>query len=189
MRKIEISQNCTIRCCDEKDYVEKNKVINNACFNILASHEKSGLGADLNSAYDYVCDLNTNIYLDEVNAKIYFLFAKDKPVSFAIYSQIDNTNAWVLELIYTHKKYAKLGLASALLRVSASDLKNTYQAEEINSTVNGKNASSLYLHQSFGNVNGVKTTFDRIDERIKFHFNIEQLNAKTMEEDAKNMLF
>jgi GNAT superfamily N-acetyltransferase len=156
---------------------------------ILASHENYLHENNYQEARDYLEDLNSNMFLDDIEARIYIMYRGNEPISFAIYSKIDKTKEWVLELIYTHSDYTKLGIASALLRVSSAELKNSCDAKLISSTVNKKNYPSISLHNSFSKVDGVKIASEDIGNRIKFHFDVKNLNNLRSSEQVEEMLF
>lgn len=189
MDKLQLSNHYSVKAYNRDDYFNNNKQINDDCLRIVSSYEGANENYNIGDAYNYIADLNSNLYLDELDALIYVMYLDKTPVSFAIYSKIDKSNSWVLELIYTHEEYTSLGYAGVLLRASAGHLKETRGAEEINSNVNVANMPSLFLNNSFGKVNGVKVYADRIDEDHEtFHFDIRGLSNKKVEADAENIL-
>ena len=189
MDKIKISDIHSVVVYNRDDYFADNRKINSDCMSILLSHENNVRTTNLNEAREYLEDLNSNMYFDYLDAKIYVMYREKEPICFAIYNKIEKSESWVLDLIYTHDEWTKLGLATALLRVSAKDLKENYGAEEINATVNHKNLASVYLHQSFAKVNGVKVALDRMSNRDVYHFDIRDMKSQNQKQEAEELLF
>lgn len=188
MDKIQLSNHYKVKAYNRDDYFNNNKQINDDCLRILSSYEGSNESYNVGDAYNYISDLNSNMYLDELDALVYIMYLDKTPVSFAIYTKIDKSNSWVLELIFTHEEYTSLGYAGVLLRASAGHLKEAHGAEEINSNVNYKNAPSMFLNNSFAKVKGVNVTSTDHDGHKTFHFDIRGLSAKKVEDDAENIL-
>ena len=103
MDKIQLSNHYSVKAYNRDDYFNNNKQINDDCLRIVSSYEGANENYNIGDAYNYIADLNSNLYLDELDALIYVMYLDKTPVSFAIYSKIDKSNSWVLELIYTHE--------------------------------------------------------------------------------------
>ncbi|MGN1212570.1 MAG: GNAT family N-acetyltransferase [Christensenellales bacterium] len=189
MEEFEISKIHKVKVYESKDYIEKNKEVNDSFLNILSSYEYDNETFDITKARDYIENLNYEMYLSNLDTRIYVLSREDRPVSFAIYNRIEHTNDWVLELIYTHSEYVTLGLAGNLLRFSARDLKDRFGAENIHSTVAKNNHASFYLHNSFSKVDGVKGTTEDCDSRFKYCFDIRQMKSNKNKTSEEEMLF
>lgn len=189
MEQFKISALHDLKVYNSSDYIEKNKEVNDSFLSIIASHENTNAGYDVNKAREYIEDLNYKMFLDDLDTRIYILHSDGHPVSFALYNRIEKTNDWIMELIYTHSEYTTLGLATALLRLSAKDLSQRFDAENIHTTVSKKNYASMYLHDSFSKVEGVKVSTDNVDSRIKFRFNIKELKNTENKSKETELLF
>ncbi|MGN1222104.1 MAG: GNAT family N-acetyltransferase [Christensenellales bacterium] len=189
MREFEVSKSHNIKVYDSKDYVDKNKEVNDSFINILSSHEYNNESYDVNKARDYVEDLNYKMYLSDLDTRIYVFSLDNQPASFAIYNRIEHTDDWVLELIYTHSEYTTLGLATYLLRFSAKDLKENFDAKKINATVSKNNYASMNLHESFSKVDGVKTASEDCGSRIKYCFDISEMKSNKNKSNEQELLF
>lgn len=189
MDKIQISKIHTVAVYDKKDYLENNKEINHDMLDILLSHENINGSKELSDARTYIEDLNGNMFLNELDPKIYVMYRENEPVSFAILNKIEKTESWTLDLIYTHNEWTKLGLATVLMRVVTKDLKTKQNAEEINSTVNCKNNASLFLHESFSKIKGVETKTETTMGRQKYHFDIRNLKFDNDKTESEDLLF
>lgn len=189
MKKIKLSTLHEVNVYDSKDYIENNKEVNDSFVNILSSYEYDNADYDINKARDYIENLNYNMFLENLDSKIYVLQREDQPVSFALYNRIQKTNDWVLELIYTHSEHTTCGFATALLRLSAKDLKERFNAENIHTTVSHNNYKSMYLHSSFSKVEGVKVALDKESTKSRFRFNIKNMSYGKDKNEEAEMLF
>lgn len=188
MKEMKLNKLYSVYCYDKDDYFANNKDVNDSCLGIISSHESNNASYDFDKAREYLENLNYNMYLDNMDTRIYVLKREGEPVSFALYNKIENTNDWVLELIYTHSEYTTLGLGTVLLRSSACDLRNN-GAENIHTTVAKNNDASFNLHKSFSKVEGVKTSVDDVDNRLKFMFNIKEMKTDKTKDEAEEILF
>ena len=188
MKEMKLNKLYSVYCYDKDDYFTNNKDVNDSCLGIISSHESNNASYDFDKAREYLENLNYNMYLDNMDTRIYVLKREGEPVSFALYNKIENTNDWVLELIYTHSEYTTLGLGTVLLRSSACDLRNN-GAENIHTTVAKNNDASFNLHKSFSKVEGVKTSVDDVDNRLKFMFNIKEMKTDKTKDEAEEILF
>lgn len=189
MQKINVSKNYSVEVYNNDDYIANNRKINEDCVRILASYEGQNENFNLNEAYDQLANLNSDLFLDDKHAQIYIMYNQDTPTVFAICTKIEKSKSWVLDLMYTHCDYQQLGLATAMIRLTANHLHATQKATELNTVVDKKNLASIYLNQSFGKVKNVKCCVEDAGPICKFHFDISNLNKKEVEEDTNEILF
>lgn len=181
-----------IKKYDTTDFLQNMQEIVSNCNRVIASYEIVDETDEMlyaNDDYDFerdkeaLSDLFTNNFLDNIKYNVYILYIENAPVGYAIYSQKDNTNSYVLEFIHMSKDYTSMGYGTFLLKQSATNLKNTEKAEEIMSTINKNNAKSLYLHESFIAKNGLKYYINDYGDRFVWHMDISKLNEKSETSD------
>ena len=81
--------------------------------------------------------------LDGVNgdSKVYFLLKDNAPVSVAMFTKSENQDAYILEMIMTHKDHKAMGYVTTLLKSAFAELKSS--ANQIIAKINEKNEESL----------------------------------------------
>lgn len=157
MEKIEVSNSVKIEVFDSQDYLQNHstisKYINAICANEIDSQ-----------AREFLDNLNGDIFLQDKKVYIYVLFEGKEPASFAIFSKKSNISV-TLDLIWTAKDYSKLGLATILLRVGATDLR----AKDVHSIYvkeDEENERLTHLLDSFAKVKNI--ICDKTEMQYKF---------------------
>ena len=189
MKDIKISQLHTLEVYNSKEYINNNKEVNDSILNVLESYEVNETGRNINKAREYIEDLNFKIFSSDANVQIYVMKREEQPVSFVIYEKRKDTPAWMVEMIYTHDDYIKLGLATSLLRHSAKHLKTTCDAQKILSAVSVNNIAGVHLFDSFAKVEGVDGKISEKESKLRFIFNISEMQANKTNKEEDELLF
>ena len=187
MKETIINKLYKIKRFDDCDFLKSMQDIVYDTNRVIASYEYLDENDDcceVNDDYDFEKDqdalnkLYTENFLDDVVYHVYVMYIKDEPIAYAIYSQKDDTNSYVLEFIHVSKHWTAMGNGTILLQFSAKDLKSTFDAQEILATINKRNLKSLYLHMRFANDNNLDCYVNDYDDRITYHMDISNLNVK-----------
>ncbi len=148
-----------------EDYKVNSEQINKECLNIIESYEKDDDDFDYEEedysqeedfdeeqqlAMDSFEKITEDFFDDERDGMIYILYnVHGEPVSYAIWSQKDRTDSWLLEFIQTNKRWRGCGFGGTLLEQSATNLAMFKDAKEIMSVIVNQNASSRAMHETF----------------------------------------
>ena len=130
---------------DKQSFLNNHEKIINVCLNILASHEKSMSGGELENAKNYLFNVCSDLFADG-EAYFFVITRNKKPVSFCIYTaHPQKPNTYIMEMIYTHSQLSNCGYGTLCLEHSLSHMKNL-GAKQVVLTVNNKNQSSMHMH-------------------------------------------
>ena len=184
MQEIKLSKMLTIKGYDGNDFEKCIDDITLDCTRIIASYEIFDEFDDesFDNDYDFEQDkealkqLYTNYLINETGYYVFILYNQNTPIGFAIYSNIENTDSYILEFIHVRKDYAGMGYGTTLLRHTALNLKNYAQAGELVSTINKNNARSLAMHESFVRSANLKCYFNDYGDKIAVHMDIGKLS-------------
>lgn len=187
MEKVQLNNLYQMDIYDNQDYFEFNKQVNDSCYEIISSHERNFV-YDVDGAREYIENMNYNMYLNGLNARIYILKRENEPVSFAIYSNAKSPENWKLDLMFTNQELTAMGFATVLLRASSSDLKQK-GAKNFYVALSKNNIPGLRLLESFEKVDGVAVKTAEVDQLRKFIFNILKMKVNMTKEQTDDMLF
>lgn len=178
---------CCLNKYDTNDFHKSMKDIVDDCSRIIASYEiidDNDEDTSPDDFYDYekdkeaLNDMFVDNFLDDTKYFVYVLYNEGNPIGYAIYSQIDKTNSYILEFIHISKQYKSLGFGSLLLNKSIFDMKIKEDAGEIVSTIAKSNLKSIYLHDKFISKNHLKSYINDYGDRYAIHINISKLKQK-----------
>ena len=156
---------CCLHKYSSKDFSKSMKNIVDDCSRVIASYEIADENDEdmfIDDAYDYekdkeaLNDMFVDNFLDDTKYFVYVLYNEGVPIGYAIYSQVDKTNSYILEFIHISKQFKSMGFGSFLLDKSVFDMKLKDGANEIVSTIAKSNLKSMYLHDKFISKNHLK---------------------------------
>ena len=128
---------------------------------------------DVNLEYtkDYLCNLNSDIFLNNSKVDIFILYCNNEPVSFVV---MCNNN---VDLFWTNYEYAKLGYATVLIRAMSSMFAKE-KKYNLTFKIDENNLIFSSLLESFKKVEG-----------IKFIEKLAKNGKKTIKFSTKNINF
>ena len=174
MKKIKITKTISMISYDENDYLNNQKEIYDSMIKIINSFD-----ADQTAVLhkEYIDNLNGDIYLENKKVNIFLLKQNQIPISFAIFSNDK------LDMIWTNFEYVKLGFATIILRVVATELK-LLNISSFDAEVNSENLVAQSLFDSFAKVEGVEHMANNQENNKKTHkFDIKNIkNDKILQE-------
>ncbi len=182
---------CCLHKYSSKDFSKSMKNIVDDCSRVIASYEIADENDEdmfIDDAYDYekdkeeLNDMFVDNFLDDTKYFVYVLYNEGVPIGYAIYSQVDKTNSYILEFIHISKQFKSMGFGSFLLDKSVFDMKLKDGANEIVSTIAKSNLKSMYLHDKFISKNHLKSYINDYGDRYTIHINISKLKQKESDE-------
>lgn len=176
MQSLELSKSFSIKVYDCNDFKINKDTINTDCLRIISSYALNDFDYNYEKDLETFQRINDDFFYDISQGCVYIMYHNSTPICYAIYSKIENTNSWILEIIHTHKSYTNFGYGSTILRNSALNLKQYLGAEELVATVNKQNKSSLAIHRNFAKKSNLKCFTNDYGETVSFHIDISTLN-------------
>lgn len=166
MEKLRLTNSLQVFMYDQNDYLQNQKHILSDLQKVIDSFDYD---KNLEQSKEYLFNLNSDIFLDNTNVKIFVLFLNKTAISFAV---IKNQS---LDLFWTHFDYAKLGYATILLRAMCIMLYN-------------QNAFKFCVQEDNDNLifSSLLNSFKKLEE-IKFGENTAKNGKKTLNFDIKNI--
>lgn len=101
---------------DSAKIISNNYELIQLCLEIINSHKTE---SEQSSYIDTLLDLNSRIYLNNENARIYVLSRFNEPVSFTL---ICGNDSPAIEMVFTQAGYENCGYAEYLLKNAIEDL-------------------------------------------------------------------
>lgn len=154
MQITNISKSLSATEFNKDEFFEQQKDICELFKTILKTYKEKENTFDLHDAKEFISNLNSEIYLQNLSAKFFVLSEEKSPVSFAIFTSKDNV-LWTLEQIWTKKDYVRFGFATMLLRVCAINILGSNGATiKMQTKTNQEIAEKLF--DSFSKVEGIE---------------------------------
>src|SRR5574344_1947837 len=148
MTTTNISKVLNVDVFDQNDYFNSQKEVDEILQKVLKSYKDGATTFDLYDAKEYLENLNSELFLQKLSAKICVLCEHKSPVAFAIFVSSDGLTCR-LDQIWTKKDYLRFGLATILLRECALIAKGEGLKNIIASTKKGQETAQD-LFDSFG---------------------------------------
>ncbi|HAJ77792.1 MAG TPA: hypothetical protein DCO89_01830 [Clostridiales bacterium] len=166
MEKLRLTNSLQVFMYDQNDYLQNQKQILSDLQKVIDSFDYD---KNLEQSKEYLFNLNSDIFLDNTNVKIFVLFLNKTAISFAV---IKNQS---LDLFWTHFDYVKLGYATILLRAMCIMLYN-------------QNAFKFCVQEDNDNLifSSLLNSFKKLEE-IKFSEKTAKNGKKTLNFDIKNI--
>ena len=117
MQEINLSKNFKVKVYDKTNFKNHLNAFTNDCLQITNSYANGTTQQEFDDALKILEYEHNAIFDDERNTVMYIMYKNEQPVCFALYSQVEFTDCYTLEMIHTHKNFLQLGLATAMLRL------------------------------------------------------------------------
>ena len=177
MKKLQLTKTLNLKTYNEDDFLQNQKQILDDIQKILGSFDYDN---NLETAKEYLFDLNSEIFLNNKKVNIFVLYREKLPLSFAICA--DKKLVW----IWTHFEYTKLGYATILLRALAFELKNE-GVENFSVDIDTDNFVAQSLFESFSKIDKIKI-FEKNERNGKktCNFDIKGVNFDKILQEIEN---
>lgn len=198
MKKVFKNKLYSLQLLVDDDLKKDINRISNDCNRVIASYESVSEFSDdnedtyLDDNYDFERDREELKNLLEKSFEfdryfVFMLYLKGEPVGYAIYTQREKTNSFVLEFIHVSKEYTNMGIGSMLLKKSCCILKKDFKADEIMATINKANPRSLAMHNNFITSNDLNLYVNDYGNRVTYHIDLANLKTKNKKENEFEM--
>lgn len=185
MQNIQISKSIKAKMYDANDLIFDNKNVTDNLLSVLKKEPNSQDNFLLSGVQEYIANISSSIYLDNLKVKVFVLQMLNTPASFAIFEETSQS-AYQIKYVWTSVEFAKIGLASILMRASVANLIDA-GAKKIAVSFEKDNLIAFDLFESFAKIEGIKTQKSQKGQLQFFEFDVTGVDAKQLLQDVCQM--